>query len=170
MSSFSTTLRCLALALVACSLASGCRNKSASSAGTAGSAGAGAAPSAGSLDGGWKAIAVETEGEQLPAKESADNPAVLQITGNRIALTVGTRTMSEGTVRVDDSQQPRAIDLEGITLSGAQAGRSFGTQGIYEVSGDTLRICFSSGGGARPKAFETHRGSGTTIITYRRVR
>jgi uncharacterized protein (TIGR03067 family) len=113
---------------------------------------------------------VEVEGEQLPAEEVARNPGLLEISGNRIAVKAGNRTFGEGTVRVDNSQQPKAIDLTGITLGGSQAGKTGGAVGIYEMSGNTLKICFTSLGGQRPKTFQTQAGSGTTLITYSRVR
>ncbi len=164
-----STLPWLAVGLCLVGLLVGCQHKSTSAAGTTGLATApGPSPLAGGLDGSWKAVAVESDGEQLPATEVANNPAVLEIAGNRVTLRAGNRIVTEGTLRVDDSQQPKTIDLNGITLTGARAGQSGGSVGVYEVSGDTLRICFS--GGARPKTFETRPGSGTTLITYRRVR
>jgi uncharacterized protein (TIGR03067 family) len=163
--------RSLVLGVALLCVNGGCRPKQANQPGATLSSGAQAPaqPSAG-LDGTWKAVAVEIDGQQVPPEEVAKNPGLLEFSGSRVAVKAGARTFGEGTVRVDNSQQPKAIDLNGISLGGTQAGKSAGAIGVYEVSGDTLKICFTDPGGQRPKTLQTQPGSGATLITYGRVR
>jgi len=127
------------------------------------------AQESGGLDGTWKAVAWEIDGQQVPAEQVAANPAVMVLAGNTIAFKVGNRVVGEGTIKTDPDRQPKTIDITGASLVGGQAGRSVTSLGIYEVTGDTLRICFVGGAGAqRPQTFST--ASGGTMVTYRRVR
>lgn len=41
-------------------------------------------------------------------------------------------------------------------------------QAIYELKGDTMRVCYAMDGGARPTEFATKRGSTWLVVTYRR--
>jgi hypothetical protein len=42
--------------------------------------------------------------------------------------------------------------------------------GIYEISGDTLKVCFDPEGKKRPTEFKTAAGSQTTLAVYKRVK
>lgn len=124
----------------------------------------------GGLDGTWKAVAVEVDGEQLPSEQITANPGVLKIFGNTLAVKVGTRVFGQGTIKVDASRQPKTMDVTGTALAGGKAGQSGESFGIYEVTGDTLRFCFAHSAAARPRSFQTGAGSDATLITYQRVR
>jgi hypothetical protein len=52
--------------------------------------------------------------------------------------------------------------------SGPDKGKT--VRGIYEVKGDTQRVCVAAAGKPRPKAFESREGSGHTLITYKRAK
>ena len=41
-------------------------------------------------------------------------------------------------------------------------------KGIYELKGDTLRICGAGQGGERPKEFKSDEGSDAMLLTFRR--
>ena len=73
-----------------------------------------------------------------------------------------------GTVRVDPSAQPAAIDFE--HTAGALKGKV--RQGIYALDGDTLTVCDNALhlDKGRPAAFEATRGSGYVLITFKRAR
>jgi uncharacterized protein (TIGR03067 family) len=149
-------------------LLGGCRKSGQSNAGGS-STPAGRGVSSAGLDGTWKAVSIETDGQTAPKEATEGNPAVLEISGDKIAVKVGDRTFSQGTLRVDNGQQPPTIDINGLALAGRKAGQSGSSIGIYEVSGDTLKVCFTPAGGQRPKSFQTKPGSPGTLITYRRV-
>ena len=73
-----------------------------------------------------------------------------------------------GTVRIDASAKPAAIDFE--HLEGELKGRAW--RGIYVLSGDRLTICDNSGNldRDRPTAFEAKAGSGHVLITFQRAK
>jgi hypothetical protein len=42
--------------------------------------------------------------------------------------------------------------------------------GIYEISGETLKVCFDPEGKKRPTEFKTAAGSPTTLAVYKRMK
>src|SRR4029077_474556 len=43
-------------------------------------------------------------------------------------------------------------------------------KGIYEIQGNTLKVCYDLKGQRYPKSFEAGRGSGQVLYTFQRVR
>jgi uncharacterized protein (TIGR03067 family) len=113
------------------------------------------------FQGSWKPVAVEVDGSPVPPHEYQD--ARLVIAGDRFLLwnplpDAGQRV--EGSIRVDPSKTPKHLDLR---LDGGQA-----FQEVYELEGDTLRVCYPVRGGARPTSLRTAPGSGLSLAVYRR--
>ena len=73
-----------------------------------------------------------------------------------------------GTVRVNPSAKPAAIDFE--NTEGVAKGKAW--KGIYRLDGDTLTICDNEPNLAerRPTVFEAKSGSGYVLITFRRAK
>src|ERR1700719_4526956 len=57
----------------------------------------------------------------------------------------------KGAYTIDPAQKPKLIDITGTE------GRNLGKKipAIYELRGDTLRICYGLGGSARPAEFKS---------------
>src|SRR5947199_4199953 len=72
----------------------------------------------------------------------------------------------EGAAHIDPTTTPRSLDLRPTT--GRYKGKT--VLCIYEVKGDTLRLCIATPGKPRAKAFESKKGSGHSAITARRVK
>jgi uncharacterized protein (TIGR03067 family) len=68
--------------------------------------------------------------------------------------------------KLDTSRKPRTIDTEQIV--GEHRGKIL--QGIYELNGDTLRVCLAPPGKERPTEFSARAGSGNSLAVYRRER
>jgi uncharacterized protein (TIGR03067 family) len=92
----------------------------------------------------------------------------MEIAGNKVTFTTGNRVVGDGTIKVDTSRQPRTIDLQVTSRVGGTAGRTTDSYGIYEVSGDTVKICTVGNAEQRPKSIPPTAGSGATTTTYQR--
>jgi uncharacterized protein (TIGR03067 family) len=117
------------------------------------------------LQGTWTATQAERDGQA--ADDVVGNR--LSVTGNRFQIQSKNGTpLYAGTVRVDPSATPAAIDFE--HREGALNGKVW--QGIYALDGDTLTVCDNAPNldKERPAAFEARPGSGYVLITFTRVK
>jgi uncharacterized protein (TIGR03067 family) len=116
------------------------------------------------LQGTWTATQAERDGQ------AADDVVGhrLSLTGNRFQIqSKDGKPLYAGSVRVDPSAKPAAIDFE--HTEGALTGKAW--QGIYALDGDTLTVCDNAPNldQGRPAAFEATRGSGYVLITFTRA-
>ena len=118
----------------------------------------------------------QLQGTWTSTKAERDGKAADDVVGHRLSLT-GNRFQIQaedgkplyaGTVRVDPSAQPAAIDFE--HTEGALKGQAW--QGIYALDGDTLTTCDNGPDLSkdRPPAFEAKSGSGYVLITFQRAK
>ena len=85
--------------------------------------------------------------------------AVREFYDGKYSLTPKSGEGIEGTVKLDVTQTPKAIDLD-------VNGRII--KGIYELHGDTLRMCYNLSSDERPTEFESKPDSGLIVIIHRR--
>jgi uncharacterized protein (TIGR03067 family) len=116
------------------------------------------------LQGTWTATTAERDGQ------AADDVVGhrLSFTGNRFQIqSKDGKPLNAGTVRVDPSAKPAAIDF-GHT-EGALKGKTW--KGIYVLNGDALTTCDNAPDldKGRPAAFEAKSGSGYVLITFKRA-
>ena len=64
---------------------------------------------------------------------------------------------------MDTSATPKQIDY-------GHAGTEKDVRGIYLVEGDVFVECTAPPGAERPKAFTSSKGSGHTLVVYKRVK
>jgi uncharacterized protein (TIGR03067 family) len=76
----------------------------------------------------------------------------------------GERVVQAGTLRLTPAK--RAIDA--VVRKGQHEGNTM--LGVYELKGDTLKVCFDPEGDGRPKGFAPKAGSGLTVAVYKRVK
>ena len=114
------------------------------------------------VQGTWRFVSLEVDGETV-AEQHLEG-ASLEITGERFT-TVSPEAVYQGKVLLDSTALPRRIDLH--FEEGPHAGAS--SLGIYELNGDTWRICLGLAGKPRPQRFETEPGSGHALETLHRV-
>jgi uncharacterized protein (TIGR03067 family) len=117
------------------------------------------------LQGTWTATKAERDGK------AADDVVGhrLSFTGNRFQIqSKDLKRLYAGTVRVDSSAKPAAIDFE--HTEGVLKGKAW--KGIYALDGDTLRICDNAPklDKRRPAAFEAKSGSGYVLVTFKRAK
>jgi uncharacterized protein (TIGR03067 family) len=64
-----------------------------------------------------------------------------------------------GTIQIDAAKRPKRFDL--VFTTGPHAGSR--SLGIYQLDGDSWRICLGSAGNSRPTSFSTAPGSGHVL-------
>jgi uncharacterized protein (TIGR03067 family) len=117
------------------------------------------------LQGSWTATKAERDGKA--ADDVVGNR--LSFAGNRFQIqSKDGKPLYTGTVRVDPSAKPAAIDFEHTER--VLKGKTW--RGIYTLDGDTLAICDNAPNldKGRPAAFEAKRGSGYVFITFKRAK
>jgi len=84
---------------------------------------------------------------------------------NKLQGDLGFTSVVKFTYKLDPTRKPKEIDL--IWAEFANKGKI--QLAIYELDGDTLKICESPIGKERPKKFESKKGSGQSILTLKRL-
>jgi uncharacterized protein (TIGR03067 family) len=91
------------------------------------------------------------------------NNTKLIIEGARYIVMVG-NAPDKGSLKIDAEKSPKWMDI--IGSEGPNKGKSI--LAIYEINGDTLRICYDLGGTARPTEFKTKPDSKLFLATYKK--
>jgi uncharacterized protein (TIGR03067 family) len=105
------------------------------------------------LQGTWKLVAAEAAGRPLP-KEILEKLVSMVIQGDAFTETFKGKENDpdRAKIRVDPSKSPKEIDFADAE---PEAGKEPNVHlGIYEIDGDTLKICISRPGMPRPKKFQ----------------
>jgi uncharacterized protein (TIGR03067 family) len=77
----------------------------------------------------------------------------------------GTDLLQLGILKIDPSKSPKTVNA--IVSKGLYQGETM--KGIYELSADTLRICFDIEGQSRPSEFKTAANEGRFLVVYKRL-
>jgi uncharacterized protein (TIGR03067 family) len=113
-----------------------------------------------SLDGEWIVISEEVFGNKTPEQEISKMRITFK--DGKITATLDKETHT-ATFKVDADKKPTEIDI--THQDGADAGRT--ERGIYEFTGDTLRLCVNENATDRPKEFSSKNG---TVMVLKRVK
>ena len=113
------------------------------------------------MTGTWKVEAAEAGGKKIESEDLKE--IVVKITGDRYEVKVKDK-LDAGTLKLDETQKPKTMDA--TDTEGLDAGKV--VKAIYELSGDTLRVCYAMEGGDRPTEFATKEGSPLLMLTYKR--
>ncbi len=89
----------------------------------------------------------------------------LVIAGDQYTVT-GVKAIDKGSIKFDAAKNPKTMDI--IGGEGPNKGKTF--LAIYEINGDTLRICYDLGGKTRPTEFATKKGAALFLVTYQRAK
>jgi len=127
------------------------------------SAGAAEAPAAKAVQGLWKPLKAELGGQ--PMAEEILKMITLRLGDGRYVVTVGGQ-LDKGTCAIDSSTQPKGMTITGT--EGPNQGKTF--PAIFELEGDTLRICYDLSGKRRPTEFKSLPGTRLYLATYHRAK
>jgi uncharacterized protein (TIGR03067 family) len=112
------------------------------------------------LQGVWHVAVVEIEGRSMPA-----GGAQIVVMGDNFT-SLGMGATYEGKFVLDVSTSPFAIDMS--FTAGPEKGNT--NRGIFELAGDTWRLCLNMTGGQRPNEFATRPNSGLALETLQRAK
>ena len=104
------------------------------------------------FQGNWTLISAERDGKMTPEDDA--RKLKLTIQGNMFVLRKDAVVISEGTMTLDPSKNPKQVD-ETIT-TGPNKGKVFSA--IYEIDNDQHTICFATPGKERPTEFSSANG------------
>jgi uncharacterized protein (TIGR03067 family) len=114
------------------------------------------------IQGTWVPSAAELGGKEFP--EEVRKSIKLVLSGDTYVVTVGKEGPDEGKCKLDPSKTPKTLDITGV--KGPNTGKTI--LAIYELKGDTLRVCYDLSGKEHPKEFKTAPGSQLFLVTYQR--
>jgi len=115
------------------------------------------------FQGDWKAVSIQRDGESVAPEEELQQLTLI-VKGNERLLKVGEEVRSRSTFKLDPTKKPRTIDI--TVTEGPLKDRT--VRGIYELDGDTQKVCLSLEGDGRPKEFTSTPGSGQLLQVFRR--
>jgi uncharacterized protein (TIGR03067 family) len=89
----------------------------------------------------------------------------LRVANDQYEVVVG-KDADRGRLKLDSGAKTKAMDI--IGTEGPNKGKTF--LAIYELKGDTLRICYDLSGEKRPTDFKTGDEKSLFLVTYKRVK
>jgi uncharacterized protein (TIGR03067 family) len=113
------------------------------------------------IQGTWVPMSGELAGKPFP--DETLKTIKLVITEGKYKATVGTES-DEGTFMLDPAAKPKAMDVTGN--GGPNKGKTI--PAVYELTDDTLTVCYNLGGKDRPTEFKTKEGTQLFLVTYKR--
>jgi uncharacterized protein (TIGR03067 family) len=114
------------------------------------------------LQGTWNIVALESDGNKLPA--TMFDGAQIVIQGDQFE-SLGMGAVYRGKVKLDSGKKPKHFDI--VITEGHAKGMT--NLGIYELDGGTWKLCLDTTGKTRPKTFATKPMSGLALETLKRA-
>jgi len=115
------------------------------------------------FQGAWTFESVEAGGKKLPADQFKG--MTVNFEGNKYAVKLGDQVVEAATLKFDPSKTPKTFDS--TVTAGPNKGKVY--LAIYEISGDTLKVCFDEEGKKRPTEFKGASGA-QTLVVHQRVK
>jgi uncharacterized protein (TIGR03067 family) len=111
------------------------------------------------LSGTWLAAEAQANGAKLPA-DFVKKSKIVFADGKFTAFICD--DTDEGTFTIDRAKKPNAIDMTSKALKGATY------PGIFELQGDTLKVCWNMETYERPKDFTSTAANKQYVVVYKR--
>lgn len=116
------------------------------------------------FQGAWTLESSVTGGQEVPADQLKG--LIVIFDGSKHTLKQGDQVIQVGTQTMDPSKSPKTIDV--TMTEGPNKGAVM--LGIYEIDGDTLKVCFDPLGTKRPTEFRSPPGSATFVNIHKRIK
>ena len=116
------------------------------------------------FQGAWTFKSIQAGGKDEPPAEFKRITVTFE--GDKYTVRQGNEVIQVAKHKLDPSKSPKTVDVTVVE------GENKGTVlcGIYEISGDTLKVCFDPKGKKRPTEFKTAPGTETTLFVYKRAK
>jgi uncharacterized protein (TIGR03067 family) len=112
------------------------------------------------LQGEWSLVSLLLNGRQLKPEEARYGKRVVK--GDEMTLSFGRDLVTKARMAADPAKDPKTMDY--VHMAGMMAGQS--QQGIYELTGKTLKICSAPPGQPRPGEFTATAENGRTLAVW----
>ena len=113
------------------------------------------------VQGSWAPARADLGGQ--PMAEAVLKSISLKLDNGKYEVFVGDKP-DKGTYTLDSTSKPKSVTITGT--EGPNQGKIF--PAIYELKGDTLRICYDLSGAKRPTEFKSIAGTKLYLVTYNR--
>jgi uncharacterized protein (TIGR03067 family) len=113
------------------------------------------------MDGTWELVSGELGGQKFP--EAVTKTLTLVLDGEKYTVK-SPGPDDKGTVKRDPSKTPKELDV--IGAEGPNKGKTF--LAIYELDGDTLKVCYDLEGKKRPTEFKSAPDTKQFLAVYKR--
>jgi uncharacterized protein (TIGR03067 family) len=116
------------------------------------------------FQGTWTIESSVTGGQEIPRDQLKDFIVIYE--GEKHTLKHGDKVFQVGTQKIDPTKSPKTVDV--TMIEGPDKGKVM--LGIYEIDGDTLKVCFDPHGKKRPTEFKSEPGSQNFVNVHKRVK
>jgi uncharacterized protein (TIGR03067 family) len=110
------------------------------------------------IQGTWRFIAQDIDGKPRPAEQLTN--LIIQFAGETWTIRDNNKIIQGGVHKLDPTKNPNQVDAK-VTV-GEDKGSAM--LGIYELKGDTLKVCFDPKGNARPASFKSKEGQFSAVL------
>jgi uncharacterized protein (TIGR03067 family) len=110
------------------------------------------------IQGKWKFTAHEMNGKPLPPEELAK--LTITFSGDKWSVRMDDKEVQAGTHKFDTAKTPPHVDA--VVTVGEDKGNTM--LGIFELKGDTLKVCFDPMGKTRPTSLSAKEGQFAAVV------
>jgi uncharacterized protein (TIGR03067 family) len=114
------------------------------------------------MKGAWKVVSFEIDGNKPRTADDLKKLLVTIDAGGKITVRLDGKTIIESTNKIDPTKTPKTLD-QTFTKGGGGKGKT--SLAIYELKGDTFKLCAAAPGDPRPTEFSS---KGNTLVVYKR--
>ena len=110
------------------------------------------------IQGTWKFVSQSRDGKPRPNEEVTKQ--TITFAGDKWTVHRDGKVVQAGTHKFDPDKKPSQVDA--VVMEGEDKGSSM--LGIYELKGDTMKVCFDPKGKDRPTDFASKAGRMTATV------
>lgn len=111
----------------------------------------------------WKFEKVEASGKEVPISQFKGMTVIFA--GDKYTVKNGDKVIQTATQKLNPSRLPKTLDV--MVIAGPDKGAIL--LGIYEITGDTLKVCFVPQGQKRPTELKAV-SDWQTLVIHKRVK